>query len=164
METKKTIFVEKGNYEKDGKKVEFTLENLPDSTWTFVSAETVRKERHRPEESIVTLPVIDADGGYHDYLAATGNAMVVSVYAPGKLSLRKWKVVHDYLVSAGDNGFRPLLLVAASPEAGQEIKDTMAASGDCGNRRSIPDYDGTLCNRLGRIVWKRTWRELAEAW
>ncbi len=117
-------------YEKDGKKEEFTLENLPDSTWTFVSAETVRKERHRPEESIVTLPVIDADGGYHDYLAATGNAMVVSVYAPGKLSLRKWKVVHDYLVSAGDNGFRPLLLVAASPEAGQEIKDTMAASGD----------------------------------
>ena len=40
----------------------------------------------------------------------------------------------------------------------------MAASGDCGNRRSIPDYDGTLCDRLGRIVWKRTWIELTEAW
>ena len=47
--------------------------------------------------------------------------MVVSVYAPERLSVRKWRTISSYIGSAAENGFRPLVLVAASPEKGQDI-------------------------------------------
>lgn len=108
-------------YEKNGRTREFTLDDLPDSTWTFVSAETVKKETPKADESVISLSVIDETGEYHDRLATGHKVMVVSVYAPENLSPRKWKVLARYLRSVSENGFRPLLLVAASPEKGREI-------------------------------------------
>ena len=108
-------------YEKDGKTREFSLDDLPDSTWTYVSTETVRKETGGWDESIVTLPVMDASGESYDYLAVSPKVMVVSVYAPERLSVRKWRTISSYIGSAAENGFRPLVLVAASPEKGQDI-------------------------------------------
>lgn len=117
-------------YEKNGRTREFTLENLPDSTWTFVSAETVRvKPGKRSDESIVSLPVIDSMGESHDRLASGHRVMVVSVYSPETMPMRKWKALSEYLQSAADNGFRPLLLAAASPEAGAALLDSMEGYG-----------------------------------
>ncbi len=116
-------------YEKDGKQEEFTLENLPDSTWTFVSAETVVKERRRPGETNISLPVIDGEGEYHDELAVGEKVMVASVYAPEKLSGRKWALLAQYLKMSEANGFRPLLLVAASPESGRAMMETLESDG-----------------------------------
>ena len=75
----------------------------------------MKKSNYRQDESIVPLPVIDADGEYHDRLAAEGKVMVVSVYSPGKLSHRKWRAVAEYLEASESAGFTPLLLLAASP-------------------------------------------------
>ena len=117
-------------YEKDGRTREFGLENLPDSTWTFVSTKTVRKrERGRALETNISLPVIDAAGEYHDSLAAQGKVMAASVYAPEKLSPRKWNALTEYLGSAQANGFTPLLLVAASPDTGQKIIEMLENDG-----------------------------------
>ena len=117
-------------YEKNGRTREFTLDNLPDSTWTFVSTETVKKEDNlRRDESVISLPVIDDLGEYHDRLAAGHKVMVVSVYSPDRLSQRKWHAISHYLASAAENGFRPLLLMAASPEKGQEILAGLEADG-----------------------------------
>ncbi len=113
-------------YEKNGRQQEFGLDDLPDSTWTYVSTETVKKTRFRNDESIVSLPVIDESGEYHDGLAVHGKVMVVSVYSPGKLSVRKWRILAGYLRSASEAGFRPLLLAAASPEAGNSILDDLS--------------------------------------
>ena len=130
-------------YEKDGKKREFTLDDLPDSTWTFVSAETMRRERPaRYGENNISLPVIDADGGYHDKLAVGEKVMVVSVYAPERLSVRKWNAVCSFLRSAEKGGFRPLLLAAASPETGSAVMDRLEADGraDAGYLRQVLYY------------------------
>ncbi len=116
-------------YEKDGRVEEFTLENLPDSTWNFVSTETVKKERPGLDEASISLPVIDGEGKYHDELAAGEKVMVVSVYAPESLPLRKWAALSAYLEDASAGGFRPLLLVAASPESGREILDRIGKEG-----------------------------------
>lgn len=116
-------------YEKNGKRRTFGLDNLPDSTWTFISAETRRKEISGKYENGISLPVIDGEGAYHDELAAKGLIMVVSVYSPENLSWRKWASIADYLEAAGDSGFRPLLLAAASPEAGDEILRKLEADG-----------------------------------
>lgn len=116
-------------YEKNGRTEKFTLENLPDSTWTYVSTETVRTETRKADETIVPLPVIDSRGEYHDRLAAEGKSMVVSVYSPESFSSRRWRLVSEYLKSAEANGFSPLLLVAASPEAGENILERLASDG-----------------------------------
>ena len=42
---KPSVFESKFILEKDGKKQEFTLDNYPDSTWTFVETRTVLKEK-----------------------------------------------------------------------------------------------------------------------
>ena len=112
-------------YEKDGKTREFSLDDLPDSTWTYVSTETVRKETGGWDESIVTLPVMDASGESYDYLAVSPKVMVVSVYDADGLSPRKWRALAGFLRSSADSGFRPLLLAAVSPEKGEGILSSL---------------------------------------
>ena len=48
--------------EKDGKKQEFTLDNYPDSTWTFVETRTILKEKGY-EPPIHDFSLISAEGG-----------------------------------------------------------------------------------------------------
>ncbi len=99
-------------YEKDGIQEKFTLENLPDSTWAFVSAESVLKEG-------ATAPVVlsfkNSDGEYRDELAAEGKVMVISVYDMDSAE-NKWDKISSFDSYESNAGFRPLILVAASPE------------------------------------------------
>ena len=101
-------------YEKDGVKESFTLGHLPDSTWTFVSTETVLKEGH--EDSSVNLSIRDAYGDYHDDMAAEGKVLIVSVYDIDRKKGR-WAQTARFLDNAEKAGFRPLLLVSST--AGQ---------------------------------------------
>ena len=101
-------------YEKDGVKESFTLGHLPDSTWTFVSTETVLKEGH--EDSSVNLSIRDAYGDYHDDMAAEGKVLAVSVYDIDMKNGR-WAQTARFLENAEKAGFRPLLLVSST--AGQ---------------------------------------------
>ena len=102
-------------YEKNGKEGVFTLDRLPDSTWTFVRAEPLRKQDHIRETAFPALPFTDAEGNYRDVLAASGPVMVVSVYHPEKLSARAWNETAALLSGADGEGFTPLLLLAAAP-------------------------------------------------
>ncbi len=101
-------------YEKDGKQEKFTLGHLPDSTWTFVTSETVLKKEY--EDALVNLSFYDNDGEYQDTLAAGGKVMVISVYAPKKINEREWKGIGDFIADAQDTGFRPLILIAGAEE------------------------------------------------
>ena len=101
-------------YEKDGVKESFTLGHLPDSTWTFVSTETIMKEGH--EDSSVNLSIRDAYGDYHDSMAAEGKVLIVSVYDIDRKKGR-WAQTARFLDNAEKAGFKPLLLVSST--AGQ---------------------------------------------
>lgn len=96
-------------YEKDGEVKTFDLDHLPDSTWTFVSTETVLKEEFADKS--VPLSIYDKDGNYHDNIAAEGRVMIVSVYDPD-LKEERWQEIADLTRMAEDNGFAPLVLLA----------------------------------------------------
>ena len=104
-------------YEKDGESQEFTLENLPDSTWSFVEARTVAKEGLNGNSA--DLSFYDASGEYHDTLAVKGKVMVISVYNPKMKT--KWKTTASFISKVEEAGFRPLLLVSASAEQMESV-------------------------------------------
>ncbi len=104
-------------YEKNGKTGVFALDNIPDSTWTFVEARTVRKQDNINETGYPRLSFRDAAGEYRDTLAAKGLVMTVSVPEPARMKKTAWEKTAKLLASASEAGFTPLLLVASEPVA-----------------------------------------------
>ena len=98
-------------YEKDGHQSSFTLENLPDSTWTFVKVDTLYRETPLTENPILSFR--DADGVYQDDLAVQGKVVVFSVYDP---SMAPWEKIRERYQAVQAAGVRPLLLATATPE------------------------------------------------
>lgn len=97
-------------YEKDGKTEEFTLENLPDSTWSFVETRSIVKDGTKT--SSVNLSFYNNEGEYCDTLATSSKVMVISVYDTD-LKLSSWEKIADFMISAQETGFRTLLLVSS---------------------------------------------------
>jgi uncharacterized membrane protein YphA (DoxX/SURF4 family) len=104
-------------YEKDGIQKEFGLDELPDSTWTYVSTETVMKSS--TDHSEANLSFYDADGIYHDEMATDGKVMIVSVYDID-MPRGRWNRAAAFLDRAEAAGFNTLLLVASTPEEMQK--------------------------------------------
>ena len=100
-------------YEKDGVQQEFTLENLPDSTWTFVSTQTIQNKDLK--SSGATLSFYDNDKEYQDSLAVQENVMVISIYDP-QMRQKKWDAAVRMAENAHESGFNPMILVAGTPE------------------------------------------------
>ena len=96
-------------YEKDGQQKTFPLEELPDSTWTFVSTETVIRSG---EANGYGLSFSDKDGEYADSLATKGSVIVISVYDT-EISEKKWKRIDTFMNNAEKAGFRTLLLTSS---------------------------------------------------
>lgn len=105
-------------YEKDGIQQQFSLDNLPDSTWTFISTETIMT--NDAEHSEANLSFYDAEGNYHDRLATEGRVMIVSVYDIN-MPQGRWIRTADFMERAENDGFNTLILVAATPEEMNEI-------------------------------------------
>ena len=103
-------------YEKNGKTGVFTLNNLPDSTWTFVETRTVRQQESERDTEFPRLSFRDAAGQYRDTLAASGLVMTVSVPEPTRMKASDWSLTASMLAAASDAGFTPLLLAASEPE------------------------------------------------
>ena len=99
-------------YEKDGKQESFDLENLPDSSWTFVSAETILKKGMTPP---VSLSFTDTDGIYRDSNAAYGKVMTISFYDTDVKNGR-WIRTARFIQNAEEAGFRVLILAADTPD------------------------------------------------
>lgn len=99
-------------YEKDGKRETFPLEELPDSTWTFVSTETIVKSG---EEGNLGLSFSDKKGNYADSLATKGKVIIISVYDTD-ISEKKWKRIETFMKNAEKTGFSTLLLTSTHVE------------------------------------------------
>lgn len=99
-------------YEKDGIQQAFPLEELPDSTWTFVSTETVIKSG---EANGYGLSFSDKDGEYADSLATKGKVIVISLYDTD-ISEKKFKRIETFMKNAENTGFKTLLLTSTPVE------------------------------------------------
>ena len=95
-------------YEKDGKTQDFTLDGLPDSTWTFVSTETRLKDGLA--DSTIELSIFDEKTQtYADSLAANGKVLVFSLYDPD-IDEERWNKIGELACDAASDGIRPLIL------------------------------------------------------
>lgn len=95
-------------YEKDGQTQDFTLDDLPDSTWTFVSTETRLKDGLA--DSTIELSIFDEKTHtYADSLAANGKVMVFSLYDPD-IDDERWNKIGELACDAASYGIRPLIL------------------------------------------------------
>jgi hypothetical protein len=100
-------------YEKDGVTKSFDLQHLPDSTWTFISTETVLKEEF--QDNGINLSFYNSVGEYADSLAAEGNVMVISLYDP-QCKTSRWEETAGFIQDAAKAGYTPILLAASTPE------------------------------------------------
>lgn len=106
-------------YEKDGVQKEFSLNDLPDSTWTYVNTSTIQKKDLTGFGS--ALSFYDNEGNYKDSLAVQGDVMVISVYKP-QMKGKKWNAAMRFAQEARSAGFSPMFLVAGTPEQTKEIQ------------------------------------------
>lgn len=109
-------------YEKDGQQSQFTIENLPDSTWTFVSTETTKTSEG---EDIVSLSFYNEEGHYADSLALDGKEMIVSIYNTDVKDIL-YNNVYDFMRRAENAGFKTILLTSAPVDAPEGIRQFTA--------------------------------------
>ena len=98
-------------YEKDGKEDTFTLENLPDSTWTFIRTETLSQTEE--EKQPATISIYDRNGNYADHMLTEGKSIIVTVYKENITKKEQDQILRT-LDNAAAAGFRPLLLSASA--------------------------------------------------
>ena len=107
-------------YEKDGVQEKFTIDNLPDNSWTFVSTETVMTGEASGDSA--TLSFHDENGVYADSLALEGKVIVVSVYDTGINEKEKGKIA-AFMKRAEDAGFKTLLLSSTEMDLPHYLAD-----------------------------------------
>lgn len=103
-------------YERNGQKGVFTIDNLPDSTWMYVSSNTMRKEDNLKETKFPVLSFTDAESNICDSVAIKKDVMIVSVYDPSKLDVKGWNKTAGILERAAAAGFTQVLLAACTPD------------------------------------------------
>ena len=113
-DTFESVFI----YEKGGVQKEFSLNDLPDSTWTYVDTRTIQKKDLTGLGT--ALSFYDNEGNYKDSLAAQGDVMVISIYKP-QMKGKKWDASVRFAQEARSAGFSPMILVAGTPEQVKEM-------------------------------------------
>ena len=102
-------------YEKNGQEGAFTLDRLPDSTWTFVRVENIETSIPDYESSVPVFYISDAEGNYRNELLTEGRVMVLSIYdVPG---FKETERAERFLRDAEAAGFTALV-VAREPVEG----------------------------------------------
>ena len=105
-------------YERDGQRGSFSLNNLPDSTWTFVGVDTLSRSGLYKSEAKPVLSFRDAEGNYEDERAVLGKVMVFSVYDPAKAD---WQRIGSQAADARSCGATPLLLTVPGENVPQDV-------------------------------------------
>ena len=104
-------------YEKNGQEGAFTLDRLPDSTWTFVRVENIETSIPDYESSVPVFYISDAEGNYRNELLTEGRVMVLSIYdVPG---FKETEKAESFLRDAAAASFTTLV-VAREPVEGLE--------------------------------------------
>ena len=105
-------------YERAGQRGSFTLDNLPDSTWTFVAVDTLTRSGLYKTASKPVLSFRDAEGNYQDELAVLGKVVVFSVYDPDDAD---WDRIRTQAGEARAAGATPLILSVPGEDAPQGV-------------------------------------------
>ena len=105
-------------YERNGQRGSFTLDALPDSTWTFVGVDTLSRSGMYKNASKPVLSFRDADGEYQDELAVLEKVMVFSVYDPEDAD---WDRIRTQAAEARVCGATPLILAVPGEDTPEDV-------------------------------------------
>ena len=105
-------------YERNGQRGSFTLDALPDSTWTFVGVDTLSRSGMYKNASKPVLSFRDAEGEYQDELAVLGKVMVFSVYDPEDAD---WDRIRTQVAEARVCGATPLILAVPGEDTPEDV-------------------------------------------
>ncbi len=105
-------------YERNGQRGSFTLDALPDSTWTFVGVDTLSRSGMYKNASKPVLSFRDAQGEYQDELAVLGKVMVFSVYDPEDAD---WDRIRTQAAEARVCGATPLILAVPGEDTPEDV-------------------------------------------
>ena len=105
-------------YERNGQRGSFTLDALPDSTWTFVGVDTLSRSGMYKNASKPVLSFRDAEGEYQDELAVLGKVMVFSVYDPEDAD---WDRIRTQAAEARISGATPLIIAVPGEYTPEDV-------------------------------------------
>jgi uncharacterized membrane protein YphA (DoxX/SURF4 family) len=105
-------------YERNGQRGSFTLDGLPDSTWTFVGVDTLSRSGMYKNAAKPVLSFRDADGEYQDELAVLGKVMVFSVYDPEEA---EWDRIRTQAAEARISGATPLIIAVPGEYTPEDV-------------------------------------------
>ena len=105
-------------YERNGQRGSFSLDALPDSTWTFVGVDTLSRSGMYKNASKPVLSFRDAEGEYQDELAVLGKVMVFSVYDPEDAD---WDRIRTQAAEARVCGATPLILAVPGEDTPEDV-------------------------------------------
>ena len=105
-------------YERNGQRGSFTLDALPDSTWTFVGVDTLSRSGMYKNAAKPVLSFRDAEGEYQDELAVLGKVMVFSVYDPEDAD---WDRIRTQAAEARISGATPLILAVPGEDTPEDV-------------------------------------------
>lgn len=111
-------------YEKEGARKTFGLENLPDSSWTFVSQQNrLIKEGYRPPIDDFLILSVDYDDVTDDLLSYPGKTYVAIMYDLNKASRNGVEEVRRFHEQLKDENTRFVAITASSRTVIKEFKD-----------------------------------------
>ena len=105
-------------YERDGQRGSFTLDNLPDSTWTFIAVDTLTRSGLYKRSEHPVLSFRDEAGTYQDELAVLDRVVVFSVYDPDDAP---WDRIRAQKADAASCGATPLVLTVPGEGIPQDL-------------------------------------------
>ncbi len=100
-------------YEKDGVQEVFDLDNLPDSSWTYVDTKVVTSA-DEGDGGMPVLNLYNVRGEAADDVLHGKSVMVMNIYNLKSVSERKWEKIAMYMKSLSDIGLNPIIAVAAN--------------------------------------------------
>lgn len=115
-----TVFI----YSKDGRQKEFGLDNLPDSTWTFVKSVDISKKSS--ERAPFDFSVYDAGGNYFtEELLVSQTPVILSIITDfDKYSSdKRWNKVISIADAVEEGGGEFIILTSAAPS---HVEETLA--------------------------------------
>lgn len=144
-------------YEKDGQKQTFSLDALPDSTWTFV-------EQAFDKTSHAGLTVFDGDDEVTDDLFTPdmqGETLVIVVTEPGIDNLMRSRLANEIYDYARSNGIQMFGLVGLAGEDLEQWKSMATpkypvySASDTDLKELVRGTVGLVYLHDGRVQWKR---------
>lgn len=132
-------------YEKEGVQRGFSLENLPDSSWTFVDSRTTTNE------DLSSLPVlpIAKDGVPADSLATSGKILLVTVYNEDSYGPKRIRRVQNFLSDAYSSGFNAVVLKVGGGEYTSDYRALVGLNRSNGGATLLED--GVIIRKWSNI-------------